>query len=55
MQTILLNKKTVFGRELIYPACDNSELFATLLKVKSFNEDQIAKIARLGFRITYAN
>ena len=50
MQTeLIIEKKNVYGNELIYPRCETSEKFACLLNVKTFNSHQIHYIKSLGF------
>lgn len=46
-------KRTVYGRELIYPSCDIAYKFADLLNVKTFNASQLKGIAAIGFDIVY--
>ena len=46
---LIIEKKSVYGNELIYPRCETSEKFACLLNVKTFNEHQIHYIKSLGF------
>ena len=43
--------KSVYGRDLIYPACDIAKLFTALLKVKSFTENQLEQIKSIGYEI----
>ena len=50
MQTeLIIEKKNVYGNELIYPRCETSEKFACLLNVKTFNIQTIVIIKSLGF------
>ena len=52
MQTeLFVEKKNVYGNDIIYPRCETSEKFAYLLNVKTFNEHQIHYIKSLGFTL----
>jgi hypothetical protein len=48
---IKVRLKTTYGRELIYPACEKAELFASLTKKKTLTIDEIKVIEELGFEI----
>lgn len=43
--------KTVYGNEMIYPACDDAKLFAQLAGKKTFSESDIRTIKDLGYTI----
>ena len=45
--------KIVFGRELIYPVCNDSKLICELLNVKSLNDYQIRKLTALDYRLAF--
>ena len=49
--TILVEIKTVYGNEAIYPACDKARAFAALIGTKTLTRDAIAKIKSLGYEI----
>lgn len=51
MKTIYVKTKNVYGRELVYPSCHLSVMFARLLGVKSFSDNQLASIIELGYQI----
>ena len=52
MQTTLTFKeKSVYGRTLIYPSCDKSNIFAGLLSTKTFTTMQLSLIESLGYTI----
>lgn len=50
-QTITFKEKNVYGRLLIYPACDKSNIFAGLLSTKTFTLAQLSLIKALGYEI----
>tara|TARA_R110002049_G_C8708325_1_gene523690 strand:+ start:132 stop:305 length:174 start_codon:yes stop_codon:yes gene_type:complete len=41
--------KSVYGRELVYPFCKQSQLLAQLLNVKTFSEFHIGKLKALHY------
>lgn len=43
--------KSVFGRDVIYPACEKAEGFCKLIGQKSLTESQIQQIKALGFEV----
>lgn len=45
--------KIVFGRELIYPVCNDSKLICELLNVKTLNDYQIRKLTALDYRLAF--
>lgn len=48
---ILVEIKTVYGRELIYPLCDKALLLAELAGKKTLDRTDLAIIQRLGFQV----
>tara|TARA_R110000787_G_scaffold96662_3_gene200147 strand:- start:244 stop:597 length:354 start_codon:yes stop_codon:yes gene_type:complete len=48
---ITVEIKTVYGKQLIYPVCENAYAFASLTKKKTFSLDNVDEIKKLGFRI----
>jgi len=44
---------SAYGRNLYYPNCPDSERFAKLIGCKTFTEDKILQIRKLGFNILY--
>ena len=46
---IQVKVKNVYGNDLVYPTCETGYKFAELLKVKSFNSQQINIIKKLGY------
>lgn len=55
MTNMKTTTKTVYGKELVYPACETAKLFTQLLVVKTFNPTQLRQIAALGVDITNDN
>ena len=41
--------KSVYGKDLIYPACDKSKTFAAMMQKKTLNGDDLMMIKSLGF------
>lgn len=48
---IRIKVKTVYGKDLIYPADENAELFAQLMGKKTLTFEAIRIIQALGFEI----
>lgn len=53
-KSIQVKIKNVYGAELVYPACETSELLISLTGQKTFSPHHIAKIKNLGYEITVA-
>jgi hypothetical protein len=51
MQFITVAVRSVYGQDLVYPADDKAALFAALVKVKTFNRQQLATIKALGYSV----
>jgi archaellum biogenesis ATPase FlaH len=49
--TITVEIKSVYGNEMIYPACDKARQFAALIGTKTLTRDAINKIKALGYDI----
>lgn len=47
--------KSVFGNELIYPACDKASIFADLCGTKTLNRSDLSNIEKLGYSIQVEN
>ncbi|CAM6053515.1 unnamed protein product [Sphagnum tenellum] len=50
-KNILIEVKTVYGKEAIYPVCANAKTFAEIAGSKTLTRATLAKIAKLGFSI----
>ena len=48
---ITVQIKTVYGNDLIYPACAQAQLFAKMLGTKSLTEQAISYIKQLGYKV----
>ena len=48
---VTFKEKSVYGRNLIYPACDKSNLFAGLLSTKTLTSGQLSLIESLGYTV----
>ena len=53
MQKIIVELKSVYGRELFYPICDNAKRFAKLAKSKTLLESDLLLIQLCGFDIEF--
>lgn len=51
MKTIAVEIKNVFGNEKIYPASPEADIFAKLIRQKTFTERDIAIIKELGYEV----
>lgn len=50
--TIMVTTRTVYGNAVIYPACDQSRVFAALAGTKTLTLQSLKKIKALGYEIT---
>ena len=51
--TVLIEIKTVYGNELIYPANDTAAKFCNLIGKKTLGRVDLAIIKNLGFNIAH--
>ena len=51
---ITVQIKNVYGKELIYPACETSRLLAELIGTKTFTRRDLDLIRRLGYLVGVA-
>lgn len=51
MQSVIIEVKTVYGKENIYPANDQARLFATIAGTKTLSRSDLKAIAALGFSV----
>ena len=49
-KTLIVKKKNVYGKELIYPVCNDSVLFSCISGTKTFCSVTIANIKKLGYK-----
>lgn len=52
--SITVTIKTVYGNDLIYPACEKSRLFAELAGSKTLTPAALKKIEALGYSVVRA-
>jgi len=50
-QEITVKEKSVYGKVLIYPACDKSNIFAGLIGCKTFSMHHLNLIEGLGYTV----
>jgi hypothetical protein len=48
---ILVEKRSVYGKELIYPVCEKAKLFADLVAQKILTDRDISFIKQLGYEV----
>lgn len=53
-RVIFVRTKNVYGNELIYPACDDSNAFAQLIGKKTFTVSDLRIIKSLGYSVAMA-
>ena len=51
MITVMVSIKNVYGKELVYPACPITEVFAELTKTKTLSDNDLAAIIKLGYKV----
>jgi len=49
---IVILAKEVYGRQMLYPACDTSRLFAAIADRSTLSEANIRRIIQLGYEVT---
>ena len=49
--TIHVEKKNIYGNELIYPVCERAKRFAILTGQKTLSNGAIFQIKRLGYSV----
>jgi hypothetical protein len=49
--TIHVEKKNIYGNELLYPVCQRAKIFAVLTGQKTLSAGAISSIKRLGFSV----
>jgi hypothetical protein len=50
-QSITVQIKSVYGNEVVYPACPKSLLFASIAGTKTLTRETLECVMRLGFEI----
>jgi len=51
-KTLYVEIKSVYGKEMVYPACDKSKTLARIAGTTTLTREVIAEIKSLGFDIT---
>ena len=51
-QTITILVKEVYGKQMFYPACDTSRLFAAIADRATLSETNVRRIRQLGYEVT---
>ena len=49
-KTLIVKKKNVWGRELIYPVCNDAILFSCIASTTTLCNITIANIKKLGYK-----
>jgi len=49
VKTVEIEICTVYGNELIYPACPNAKVFAAIAGTKTLSRDTLTRIKALGY------
>jgi hypothetical protein len=52
--TIIVQIKSIYGKEQIYPICNNARGFCALLNQKTLTRENIGNIKNLGYKIEIA-
>lgn len=52
MREIIVQIKSVYGNEVIYPVCEHSKLFAELAGTKTLTKQAVNVIKNLGYTVT---
>ena len=50
-KSILIEVKSQYGNNVIYPACDNAETFAKLAGTKTLTKHTLELVEQLGYKI----
>lgn len=49
--TIVVKRKNVYGKDMIYPVCETAECLTMLADTKTFTPYQIQIIKALGYKV----
>ena len=52
---IQVQVKNVYGTEKVYPACEKSQVFASIANSKTLTESTLKDIYKLGYEIKVVN
>jgi hypothetical protein len=48
---VLVQLRTVYGVDTVYPVCDNAKAFASIARTKTLTLDTLGQVKALGFEI----
>lgn len=51
-KTIVILAREIYGKQMFYPVCDNSKLFAAIADRTTLSETNIRRIRQLGYEVT---
>ena len=54
MVKVIVEIKTVYGKELVYPICEQAKLFAKIAGSKTLSDDTIKHMKALGVQFELA-
>ena len=54
MKKIIVEVKSVYGNDLIYPVCDDAKTFTVMAGTKTLSPLMITSIKHLGYEILYS-
>lgn len=49
---LIMKVKQVYGKDMVYPDCEKSQLLSELLRKKTFDSKELQILAKLGYVIT---
>ena len=49
---LVVEKKSVYGNQLVYPVCNKAKLFASISGNKTLLPEVIESIKKLGYKLT---
>lgn len=53
--TLKITIKSVYGKETIYPACEQSRRLADMVGTKTLTQDTVRQAIAMGFRVEYVD
>lgn len=51
MIKVFVMVRTIYGREMVYPACPVTEIIASIAKTKTLSDNDLSAIRKLGYEI----
>jgi hypothetical protein len=48
---VIVQVRSVYGNEMIYPVCENAKRFASLTGKKTLSQNDLRDIEALGFKV----